>query len=265
MQETCHELLTEYRALAELCDTLSLEDWQLRTDFYGWTPWDEIAHLLYFDQTALQSVRDPEGFVADAKALARDMAKGAAISALSRETFGSLDGAALLRRWRDTFESLVVELSVQDPKARLNWYGPTMSAKSFATARLMEVWAHGQDIWDVMRRPRPGSLRLKAVAHIGVSTFGWTFINRQLPVPAPQPYVELMAPDGNVLTWGESSAENFVRGTLQDFCLLVTQRRHRADTGLQWQGEAADQWTLLAQCFAGPPADGPAPGQRPAI
>ena len=53
-----------------------------------------------------------------------------------------------------------------------------------------------------------------------------------------------------------------MRGTAQDFCLVVTQRRHVQDTGLQLRGEVARQWMALAQCFAGPPADGPAPGER---
>ncbi|MFV0680184.1 TIGR03084 family metal-binding protein [Ottowia sp.] len=265
MQDTCRDLLDEYRDLADFCATLNPGDWRRETDFYGWTPWDEVAHLCYFDQTALQSINDPQAFMADAKVLGQLMASGGQISAVARATFGDLDGAALLERWRGAFELLVEALARQEPKARLNWYGPTMSAKSFATARLMETWAHGQDIWDVMRRPRAGSHRLKAIAHIGVSTFGWTFVNRKLPVPEVQPYVELTGPDGSVQVWGNPSATDYVRGSLQDFCLLVTQRRHRADTRLEWAGDAAEQWTQLAQCFAGPAADGPAPGQRPAL
>jgi uncharacterized protein (TIGR03084 family) len=126
----------------------------------------------------------------------------------------------------------------------------------------METWAHGQDIWDVLGRQRAPSDRLKAIAHIGVSTFGWTFVNRKLPVPPQTPFIELTAPDGSLWTWGEPSDTDFVRGSAQDFCLLVTQRRHRTDTSLQWAGEGAAQWTAMAQCFAGPPADGPAPGAR---
>lgn len=265
MQETCRDLLDEYQAMADFCGTLSAEDWQRRTDFYNWTPWDEIAHLLYFDQTALQSVTDPDAFTAGAKDLLRLMSTGKEISLVARETFAHLDGAALLALWRQRFGALVAALGQQDPKARLNWYGPSMSAKSFATARLMETWAHGQDIWDAMRRPRPATHRLRAIAHIGVNTFGWTFVNRKLPVPAVQPQVVLTAPDGSEWTWGAPSDTDWVRGSAQDFCLLVTQRRHRLDTGLSWSGDAAEQWTLLAQCFAGSPADGPAPGQRPRL
>ena len=32
----------------------------------------------------------------------------------------------------------------------MEWYGPSMGAKSFLTARLMEVWAHGQDVVDAI-------------------------------------------------------------------------------------------------------------------
>jgi uncharacterized protein (TIGR03084 family) len=124
----------------------------------------------------------------------------------------------------------------------------------------MESWAHGQDIWDVIKRQRPATARLKHIAHIGVTTFGWSFVNRKLAVPSSVPRIELRAPDGEVWTWGEPSDTDWVRGSAQDFCLLVTQRRNRADTQLTWQGAPADQWLSIAQCFAGPPADAPAPG-----
>ena len=256
------DLLAEYRALADFCATLSPADWRRVSAFYGWTPWDEVAHLLYFDETSLVSTQDPERFARDAQALSARVAAGEEISAIARQAYGALDGAVLLAQWRRTHEALVAALAALDPKARLGWYGPPMSARSFATARLMETWAHGQDIWDVMRRRRPGSARLKHIAHLGVGTFGWTFVNRGLPKPEVQPCVELQAPDGQTWTWGQPDSEHRVSGTAEDFCLLVTQRRHVHDTALvATPGPVAD-WLTIAQCFAGPPADGPAPGVR---
>ena len=262
MDQTCADLLAEYRALADLCDTLDPAQWALRTDFYDWTPWDEVAHLCYFDETALQSVTDPGAFTAGAQALAAEQADGHEISAIARRKYGHLDGAGLTALWRQCFEALVSRLRPLDPKARLLWYGPSMSARSFATARLMETWAHGQDIWDVLGRPRGPSAGLRHIAHLGVNTFGWTFVNRGQEPPRPLPYVDLQAPDGDRWTWGERSDSDYVRGPALDFALLVTQRRHRDDTALQWAGEAAERWTAIAQCFAGPPADGPPAGLR---
>lgn len=263
--DTAADLLAEYRELDALCATLTPEQWRQRSEFYGWTPWDEIAHLCYFDETALQSVRDPERFAREA-ALLNEQAQREEISAIARQACGHLDGPALLAHWRSRYEALVAALAPLDPKARLGWYGPPMSARSFATARLMETWAHGQDIWDVVRRRRPASVRLKHIAHLGVTTFGWTFVNRGLPVPEAAPYVELQAPDGGGLwTWGDPASAHRVSGSAEDFCLLVTQRRHVQDTALQYTPGPVAQWLGFAQCFAGPPADGPKPGVRKVV
>ncbi|EJL73754.1 TIGR03084 family protein [Variovorax sp. CF313] len=259
MRATCNDLLAEYQALDSLCATLSAEDWLRQGAFFGWSTWDQIAHLSFLDETALLSVTDPGAFVADARTLNRLLDSGQEISALAREKYGQLDGPALLRVWRSRYELLVASLARLDAKARLNWYGPQMSARSFATARLMETWAHGQDVWDVMARHRVSGHRLKHIAHIGCTTFGWTFANRGMAVPEPAPWVDLQAPDGSRWTWGEMTSDNRVVGSAEDFCLVVTQRRNVRGTALEVQGKGAIQWMALAQCFAGPPSDPPVP------
>ena len=50
-----------------------------------------------------------------------------------------------------------------------------------------------------------------------------------------------------------------VTGPALDFCLLVTQRAHRADLALTAEGPDADRWLDIAQAFAGPPGDGRTP------
>ena len=265
MRDACEDLRAECRELAEFCAGLSAQDWHRLTDFYDWRVWDEIAHLHYSDRTALQSVTDPAAFTAGIPELAKAFAAGKKIREMGHEAFGHLDGPALLASWRDCFESLAAALLETDPSARLPWYGPSMGVRSFISARLMETWARGQDIWDLLQRPRGGTARLRAIAHLGVTTFGWTFANRKLPVPPRAPFVELQAPNGETWAWGEPSAFERVWGSAQDFCLLVTQRRHRSDTSLQWSGNAAERWTAMAQCFAGPPTDGPVAGARVAI
>jgi len=262
MKDACQDLLDEYRDLAALAQTLTPAEWVRPTDFHGWSAWDEIAHLCYFDEASLQAIGDADAFQRGAAELGRLMAGGGQISAVAREVYRGLDGPALLARWRMRHEALVAALAALDPKHRLPWYGPPMSARSFATARLMETWAHGQDVWDALGRQRPASARLRHIAHIGVGTFGWTFVNRGQPVPEPMPYIELAAPDGSAWRWGEPSGQHYVRGPAEDFCLLVTQRRHLDDTALAYSEGPAHQWLAQAQCFAGPPATGPAAGTR---
>jgi uncharacterized protein (TIGR03084 family) len=264
MKELCADLLTEYSQLAALAEALTPRQWVQKTPFYDWTPWDEIAHLCYFDQTGILAATDPEAFTAETAELMKQLVSGLDIHAIARAHFGHLSGAKIVPCWRQLFERLIGALSGMEPKARLPWYGPMLSVRSFATARMMETWAHGQDIYNCIGERRPESDRIKNIAHLGVSTFGWTFINRNLTVPEPAPYIELRAPSGENWIWNDPPSEhNYLRGSAEEFCLVVTRRRNVADTRLQFSGSAA-KWIPIAQCFAGPPEDAPAPGIRAA-
>ena len=126
----------------------------------------------------------------------------------------------------------------------------------------METWAHGQDVFDALKLKRTNTDRLRNIAHLGVSTFGWSYINRGMEAPKEQVRVELTAPSGALWTWGPEDAANKVVGPAEDFCLVVAQRRHVDDTNLVVSGDVARDWMLKAQCFAGPATDGPKTGDR---
>ena len=169
---------------------------------------------------------------------------------------------AELRDWFDwTRGDLLTVFAGLDPAMRVPWFGPPMSVASSLTARLMETWAHGQDISDTLGVQREPTRRLRHVAHIGVGARGFSYAAHRLPVPTEPVRVELEAPTGELWTWGPAHAANCVTGPALDFCLLVTQRRHRADTAVVAAGADADQWLNIAQAFAGPPGAGRVPGQ----
>jgi uncharacterized protein (TIGR03084 family) len=242
--------------------TLKAEDWERITGFMGWTSWDVIAHLHYFDLVSMFSLEGEEVFAPHRKALFGAMAAGRKNQELHRERFGDLDVAGLLHAWRTTAHALAESLGSREPKSRLPWFGPDMSAQMFTTARYMETWAHGQEIYDLVNAPRTHTDRIKNVATIGVKTFGWTFANRGLEMPGPPPYLRLTSPSGATWEWNEPSDSECVSGDAVDFCQTVTQVRNIADTSLQVRGAVASQWMSIAQCFAGGPVDPPQPGTR---
>jgi uncharacterized protein (TIGR03084 family) len=137
-----------------------------------------------------------------------------------------------------------------------------MSVLSSITARLMETWAHGQAIFDLLGQERIVTDRIKNVAVIGINTFGWTFTNRGVAVPADRPCVRLTAPSGATWDWNQPDQKNVVEGSAIEFCQVVTQTRNIADTRLKVIGESAIAWMSMAQCFAGPPENPPPPGTR---
>jgi uncharacterized protein (TIGR03084 family) len=124
----------------------------------------------------------------------------------------------------------------------------------------METWAHGQDVADTLGVTREPTDRLRHVAHIGVRALPFSFVLRERPVPDAPVRVELVAPSGESWTWGPEDAADRVTGPALDFCLLVTQRRHRDDTALEVTGPVATEWATIAQAFAGVPGEGRKPG-----
>jgi uncharacterized protein (TIGR03084 family) len=123
----------------------------------------------------------------------------------------------------------------------------------------METWAHGQDIADTLGIERPATGRLRHVAYLGIRSLPYSYSVNGLPQPDAPIRVELAAPDGGEWTWGPAAAADRVSGTALDFCLVVTQRRHRSDTGLVITGETATQWIGIAQAFAGAAGPGRPP------
>ena len=261
MKQICSDLNWEQDTLDDLVSGLATDEWNITTLCADWTIKDEICHLAYFDHTARLAATDSEVFtqhLIEDFGQVKDMDEVTAIT-LSRGRAMEID--ALLDWWRAERRQLNSALAGLGPKDRLPWYGPPMSALSFATARLMETWAHGQDIYDTLNQKRPASPGLKHVAHLGVTTFGWSFANRGQEVPDTSVHVSLTAPSGETWTWGgDADAAETITGPAADFCLVVTQRRHVDDTALAVNGDTARQWMLVAQAFAGPPDNGPAAG-----
>jgi uncharacterized protein (TIGR03084 family) len=137
-----------------------------------------------------------------------------------------------------------------------------MSAASSLTARIMETWAHTQDIADALGVTREPTDRLRHVAHIGVGARAFSYAVHGKSVPVAEIRVELAGPDGTVWTWGPAEAENRISGPALDFCLLVTQRRHRNDLSLDIEGPAAIEWMAIAQAFAGAAGTGRPPREH---
>ena len=253
MKQICADLSNEQEELDAIVAGLDEDGWNTMTPAEGWTIKDQIRHLAYFDDRARLAATDAEAFKAYLQTSLQDLE-----SYLKHlESAGTdLSGAETLEWWRRERQALIEAIAPMDRKTRLPWYGPDMSVMSSATARLMETWAHGQDIADALGLTRQPTDRLRHVAHIGVRTFGWSYINRQMEVPDTPVRVELTGPSGDLWTWGPDQAENSVKGPAEDFCLVVVQRRHLDDTGLIVSGEIAKQWMLLSQAYAGPPGEG---------
>jgi uncharacterized protein (TIGR03084 family) len=247
VSELAAELRAEQDALDAVVSDLPEVRWLTPTPSPGWTVRDQIGHLTYFDGTAALAITDADAFTASMEQLLLS---------------GDVDGATLhrdlphpelLEAWRQNRRRLADAATGLEDGDRVPWYGPSMGAKSFLTARLMETWAHGQDVVDALDAERPATDRLRHIAQLGFITRGWTYANRGEQPPEADVRLALTSPSGEVWRFGPDDAADVVRGSAFDFCLVVTQRRHVDDTALEVSGAAARDWMEKAQAFAGPP------------
>ena len=253
----------ESEAINAVLEPLDAAEFDRVTLFKDWTITHVLQHLHYFNRMADISAFEPERFPAEyAEFTRRLQAANRDMRGITDELLDGLRGQALRAVWRERYLDMHPRWAAADPKRRVKWAGPDMSIRSSITARQMETWAHGQEIFDALGLERQEADRIRNIAHLGISTYGWTFINRGEQPPEPQPFVRLAAPSGAVWDWGEEKAGERVEGSAVEFCQVVAQTRNIADTELAVTGPNATRWMAIAQCFAGPPNDPPASGTR---
>jgi uncharacterized protein (TIGR03084 family) len=238
---------------------LDAAGWNTPTPAAGWDVATQVGHLAWTDEVATLAARadTPEGKAAWDEVV---------LAAIADPT-GFVDASALaagrdpdlLDRWRAARRELAAALGDVPYGHKLPWFGPPMSPTSMATARFMETWAHSLDVHEALGIEPEESRRIRHVAHLGVRTRDFAFASHGLPAPAEEFRIDLVAPDGDVWSWGPDDAAQTVTGSAGDFCRLVTQRTHRADTDLVASGADAERWLDIAQAFAGPPGEGRGP------
>ena len=246
------DLADEHAALDERVAALDDHGWTTPTPAEGWAVRDAVSHLAFFDASARLALTDPDAFTRHLGELAAQAADEPDV-ALGRTG----DHARLLATWREGRAALLAAAADADPSARVPWYGPAMGFASFVSARLMETWAHGQDVADALGLPPVVSDRLRHVCHLGVGARAYSFRVRGLTDPGDPVRVEAAPPDGGPpWVWGPEDAADRVTGPAVDLALVFTQRRHRADTAVVVEGPTAEAWMAIAQAFAGPAGPG---------
>jgi uncharacterized protein (TIGR03084 family) len=244
------DLAAEEDDLDHVVAAIDAAGWASATPAAGWDVRDSIAHLAASEELAATALRDPDSFATRLTAMLEDLE---ATERQMVEVGRSRSGPETLALWRAERRDVLAGLRTRDPAERIPWVTGAMSATSFATARVMETWAHGQDVVEGLGVARAPTARLRHVADLGVRTRPFSYAINGRAVPEGDVRVEVTAPDGELWTWGTSSTD-VVRGTALDFCLVVTRRRRPADTALEVTGPLAREWIDIAQAFAGPPS-----------
>ncbi len=249
----------QIHALLKDCDPIVFD---YVTLFKNWTIGDVIRHLHLWNIAADMSLNDPDAFLEFISQTMTQMGAGSGHLAIQTAYFDGQSSAEVFAAWAEYYPIMAETFCAADPDMRVKWAGPDMSVRSSIIARQMEHWAHAQAVFDVMGIDRVNADRIKNVAHIGVTTYSWSFRVRGETPPAPKPFVKLTAPSGKIWTWNEEQADNSVEGSAVEFAQVVTQCRNVNDTQLSMKGDIANAWMANAQCFAGGAETPPVKGTR---
>jgi uncharacterized protein (TIGR03084 family) len=256
------ELLADLEAEAAALGTVVLQldggDWDRVTPAPGWTIRDQLTHLAFFDDALHCAIVDPAAFallVDEVRATA-----GSYSDAVARR-YRHLSGAEVVTWFDAARKQILADAGPLDDRARVPWFNGEKALATMLSLRLVETWAHGQDVVDAIGTRRIPTARLRHIARLGHRTIAHSFVINDRPRPAADVRLELDSPDGATWVFGDADAPDVVRGPAEDLCLVVTQRRHVADTTLSSVGPVASEWLTIAQIFAGAPGPGRLAGQ----
>lgn len=232
--------------------------WAAPTPAAGWTVKHQIAHLSFVFKLAGLAASDAELFQAVTAKAGGDF--DAAVDAAFAGYMGD-PNEVVHNRWRAERDDAIKALDAVPADHLVPWLVRPLPPFVLASAGMMELFAHGQDVADALGVTIERTDRIKHVALFCTLVWDFGYQARGLQTPDVQFRYELTAPSGGTWEFGPADAEQRITGPAVDFCLLATRRRHRDDLAVTATGAEADHWLDIAQAYRGAPGPGRQPGQ----
>ncbi|WP_309116056.1 TIGR03084 family metal-binding protein [Saccharothrix sp.] len=256
------DVITALRATGDDFDRMiaDLDDaaWSLPTPSPGWTVKHQVAHLTAIFAMAGLAAADGDRFRAMMSGLSDDFDANVA-GAMAPHL--ALDTTELVNRWQMTKATSIGALAAVPADAVVPWLVNPLPPSVLASAGMMELFGHGQDVADALGVHREWDDRLGFLVGFAVRTKDFGYLARGEEPPADEFRFEITAPSGKRWDFGPEDAAQRVTGSAEDFCLLVTRRRHHTDLDVRAEGELATRWLEIAQAYRGPAGEGRRPGQ----
>ena len=260
--QQAYDFRDECNAVYSILENLKEQDYEMPTQFKGWTFNNVIGHLHVWNYAADISLKDGDEWKNFANSAMQALGSGSSMNEFEQTITKGIKGPELLSMWKEYYTDMTERFAVADPKKRVKWMGPDMSVRSSISARHMETWAHAQELYDSLGLDRINEDRIKNIVIIGNNTFKWCFTVHKKTLPSIKPYLKLISPSGAIWEYNEPSEEHKIEGLAEEFCQVVTQVRNIKDVNLKITGSIADEWMSVAQCFAGGAEQPPLPGTR---
>jgi len=260
MREILSDLVAEEQHLDQFLQGLNDREWKRATPAAGWTIQDQVSHLAHVESLAAEVLEQGKKRIVAEKVTDIDewTAVGVAIGRPQRHQ-------EVIEWWRHGRADVVDALSRMSAAERVPWLYGDMSARSFATMRLMETWAHGLDIkMAILGRilpipedeleeeeedPLADTSRLRHIAAFGQKSLVFSYKQVDETYPKQGVRVEVMGPRYQAWRFGPEDTDQVIRGMAGDWCRVVVQRQDPDDTGLKAVGEHAERALEIARAY----------------
>ena len=244
MREILSDLVAEQQYQDQFLQRTNIRDWKKKTPSPGWTIHDTVSHLASFEGYAYNALE--EGGSRLAEATQYDTHEGFTMAGVvPGRTMRPQD---VIEWWREARAKVVDSLSRKSPSERVPWFAGDMSAKTFATARLMETWAHGLDIHTTMDAEPEDTPRLRHIAWLAWKTLPHAFTDAGQTYETPV-RVEVIGPAYAKYVFGPEDTDQVIKGTAGDWCRVAVRRRSADDTSLKAQGPVAEMALKVVRVY----------------
>lgn len=242
MREILSDLVAEQQFLDQYLQRISLKDWDRPTPAKGWTIRDTISHLADYEELASQVIAGTADLSRYKSAPDLDALRQEAV-----ERGRHMRPQDVIEWWRGGRATVVEPLSHMRETERVEWIQGDMSAKTLATLRLMETWAHGLDIYATIGEEVEDTQRIRHVCFLGWKTLPYAF--KAASEDFAPVRVEVIGPGYVKWVYGSPDAENLIKGSASDWARLAVRRTTPDKTRLKTTGDAAERALALVKAY----------------
>lgn len=242
MREILSDLVAEQQFLDQSLQRIPIKNWDRVTPSKPWTVRDTISHLADFADLAADTLLGGDRV--------KEWQKSSDLDALRQQAIAkgrAMRPQDVIEWWRGGRAKVVEPLSHMSEDDRVEWIEGTMSARTFATFRLMETWAHGLDIYQALDIEVEDTPRIRHVCWLGWKTLPYAFKAAGLDYSPVR--VEVIGPGYAKWIYGPEDTDDLIKGSASDWARVVVRRARPKDVRLKVTGDVAAQAVEVAQAF----------------
>ena len=242
MRDILSDLVAEQQFLDQSLQRIPIKIWDYETPAKPWTVRDTIAHLANFEELAAD-------VIAGGDAIKR-WQTSSDLDSLRKEAITkgrNMRPQDVIEWWRGGRAKVVEPLSHMSAEDRIDWIDGDMSARTFATYRLMETWAHGLDIYATLELEVEDTPRIRHVCWLGWKTLPYAFKDHGLDYEPVR--IELIGPGYSRWIFGPEEAENRIKGSASDWARIAVRRIEPEQTRLKVTGDVAQAALEVAKAY----------------